>query len=800
MDTLNIILSLLLEILSFIISKKICNECHFTIRIKKKWRNCLVLFLNNEAIVEECDRLVEKGDIKPSYLIDQEYNMFRNHFGPNVLMSLDGEELIETIFNVMNHDGLAYWLEFKNDEIMDTRQYGSIAGGSSLKYIMYKRKSDNNWMTGSPQKQVVLSLSDAIKKGKKIRDAIIRGAQQISKFEDPKLEDYMNLQLSLDSDEDVKIGGYGWIHKYYHMIFPNHIDAFHSIGWQKHALICCGEKPESESLYVLAGQLMNIIKETGRPSSQIIRTMVRMYGSPVSYYRIGTRNGTNKNSIWPLMLKNGYISIGWGGLGDLTNYEQGNSEIRNSLREIFEQFYPNPPQTISRELNEVVRFVKTIKENDIVVAGDGMQTLGIGRVTGGYEYREGLEFPHIREVEWIFVDQTQLPDAREGLRTTLYQYRNTDNLLKMRELLLKGSAKKKDITQTKPVDKPLQPLDGIMKKIDDILERKKQIILYGPPGTGKTYYAEKAAKELSARNIYSKSWNALSDEEKESILGDGRKNGFVRICCFHASYGYEDFIEGIKPRVENKQTLFELRDGIFKTLCFDALEKPDKSFFLIIDEINRGDISRILGELIMLIESGKRGKSLSLPISGNPFTVPSNVFIIGTMNTADRSIALLDAALRRRFGFYELMPDYSLLEEIKFGSLPVSEWLKRLNQRICQHIGRDARNLQIGHSYFMEAEKPITSQNRFRQVIAEDILPLIEEYCYGDYERMAAILDSDFVDVRNQTLQYSLCEGDFTELIGALLKPCPEIRLSEEQDEITDTDTIDADLSEEEEQ
>lgn len=756
-------------------------------------------FFNNDAIIEECDRLLEKGDIKPVSQIDQEYIMFRKRFGPDVLKSIEGEELIETIFNVMNHDGLAYWLEFKNDEMMDTRQYGSIAGGSSLKYIMYKRKSDNNWMTGSPQKQVVLSLADAIEKGKKIRDAIVRGAEQISKFENPAYEDYIALQQSLDSDEDVKIGGYGWIHKYYHMLFPNYIDAFHTTGWQKHALLCYGEKPESESLYALTGQLMKIITETGRPSSHIVRAMVHIYGSPVNYYRIGTRSGSSKTSIWPLMQENSYISIGWAELGDLTQYGQEDSEIRDSLKEPFEKLYPNPPQTISRELNEIIRFFKTIKENDIVVAGDGMQTLGIGRVTGGYEYREGLEFPHLREVEWIFVEQTQLPEAKEGLRTTVNPYRNMDNLLKIRELLSKGSTEQKKTVSSKPAEKPLQSLEGIMKKIDGILERKKQIILYGPPGTGKTYHAEKAAQELAARNIFRKSWKALSDDERKSILGDGRTNGYVRICCFHASYGYEDFIEGIKPRVENGQTLFELRDGIFKRLCSDAIKEPNKSFFLIIDEINRGDISRILGELIMLIESGKRGKTLYLPVSCEPFSVPGNVFIIGTMNTADRSIALLDAALRRRFGFHELMPDYSLLEGINFDALPVSEWLKRLNQRICQHIGRDARNLQIGHSYFMEGEKPITSQNRFRQVIAEDILPLIEEYCYGDYERMAAILDSDFVDVKNQTLQYSLCEGDFTELIGALLKPCPEIRLSEEHD-TSDADAIVAGPPEEEEQ
>ena len=161
---------------------------------------------------------------------------------------------------------------------------------------------------------------------------------------------------------------------------------------------------------------------------------------------------------------------------------------------------------------------------------------------------------------------------------------------------------------------------------------------------------------------------------------------------------------------------------------------------MIIDEINRGDISRIFGELIMLIEVGKRNKDIVLPISWKPFRVPENVYIIGTMNTADRSIALLDVALRRRFGFIELMPDYSLLENVNFEGLPLDKWLKEVNKEIINNIGKDARNLQIGHSYFLENEKPIMDIYKFKDIVKEDIIPLIEEYCYGDYDLMANIL------------------------------------------------------------
>ena len=324
-------------------------------------------------------------------------------------------------------------------------------------------------------------------------------------------------------------------------------------------------------------------------------------------------------------------------------------------------------------------------------------------------------------------------------------------------------------------------LTGVIADIESILSRKKQVILYGPPGTGKTYHAEKACNEFVSRNIFRKSFSMLSDDEKREIQGDGRMSGHVRVCCFHPTYSYEDFIEGIKPRVENGQTLFEMKNGIFKDICKIAADNPKEKYYLIIDEINRGDISRIFGELIMIVESGKRGKSLLLPLSNELFFVPDNVFIIGTMNTADRSIALLDVALRRRFGFVELMPDYSLLSELVFEGLPVSKWLSSLNARICEFIGKDGRNLQIGHSYFMKNTKPITEKERFMRVVKEDIIPLVEEYSYGDYVLLGKILGEGLVDSKKQVIRNSVFNGsDISDLVSALLLPNPELRIGKE--------------------
>ncbi len=213
-----------------------------------------------------------------------------------------------------------------------------------------------------------------------------------------------------------------------------------------------------------------------------------------------------------------------------------------------------------------------------------------------------------------------------------------------------------------------------------------------------------------------------------------------------------------------------------KRLCEDASANPNRNYYLLVDEINRGDIPRIFGELLTLLESNKRGKTVVLPLSKTSFAVPTNVYVIGTMNTADRSIALLDAALRRRFGFIELMPDSSTLARTLIEGIPLAAWLDALNARICEHVGRDARNLQIGHSYFLENGRPIRDFAHLSRVLREDIVPLLEEYCYEDYAALEKILGSSLVDGQKQQVRDELFEpARQDELITALLAPCPEI-------------------------
>lgn len=244
----------------------------------------------------------------------------------------------------------------------------------------------------------------------------------------------------------------------------------------------------------------------------------------------------------------------------------------------------------------------------------------------------------------------------------------------------------------------------------------KNLILYGPPGTGKTY----------------------STKEKEvEILGEDYLEEQIKFVTFHQSYGYEEFIEGIKPDLKDSTVVYKIEDGTFKEFCNKAAANRGKPYLFIIDEINRGNISKIFGELITLIEVDKRDKlSVILPYSKEEFTVPSNVYILGTMNTADRSLALMDTALRRRFKFEEMMPNPLLLTNDCEG-VDLQKLLNGLNSRIEYLYDREHT---IGHAYFMHDGKSIDKLDELVEIFKSEIIPLLQEYFYDDYEKIKMIL------------------------------------------------------------
>lgn len=270
----------------------------------------------------------------------------------------------------------------------------------------------------------------------------------------------------------------------------------------------------------------------------------------------------------------------------------------------------------------------------------------------------------------------------------------------------------------------------------------KNIILYGPPGTGKTYNTVRKAVEIIEpdKGWGDKDYKAVK-EEYNKLLNEGRIN-FV---TFHQSYGYEEFIEGIKPSTDGGNVTYKVEQGVFLQFCESAkkAENKDKNFVFIIDEINRGNISKIFGELITLIEDNKRdgaieAMSVKLPYSHKSFSVPDNIYIIGTMNTADRSIAAIDTALRRRFTFIEMMPDYAVLKGVKVSDIDIAEMLKTMNERIAVLYDREHT---IGHAYFM----PLKNKDEpkiadLKDIFRNKILPLLQEYFYEDYGKIRLVL------------------------------------------------------------
>ena len=244
-----------------------------------------------------------------------------------------------------------------------------------------------------------------------------------------------------------------------------------------------------------------------------------------------------------------------------------------------------------------------------------------------------------------------------------------------------------------------------LEEIETLLKEKKQVIFQGPPGTGKTFVAQKLAACLAG-----------SDER-------------VTLVQFHPSYAYEDFVEGFRPTLENGQPGFELRKGPLLRAAERARKEPYANHYLVIDEINRGNVAKVFGELYFLLEY--RDSEMNLQYSDEPFSLPGNLYIIGTMNTADRSIALVDMALRRRFYFKMFHPDdepiKSVLRKWIAQNAAGMEWVADVVERTNELL-KDDRHAAIGPSYFMT---PGLNEAAVRRIWEHSVLPYLEERRFG---------------------------------------------------------------------
>lgn len=416
-----------------------------------------------------------------------------------------------------------------------------------------------------------------------------------------------------------------------------------------------------------------------------------------------------------------------------TSLEQGDSRIfwkidvpaGSTLAVIKENIRKSRPEitnhSLGNQAGNIHRFITRISEGDVVLMPDGSQ-LYVGTVMGDASYDPEQEC-WVRPVEWTedSIDRADVsPALYSRLRSLLTVTEITELLPELVDFLGAGEEDQVDPTPLATrLEVNLAAIDDDtaaelmldrewLEEIVELLRRKRQLIFYGPPGTGKTYLAEKLASYLTA------------------------EAGNYQLVQFHPSYSYEDFVEGFRPQVdENGALSYVLTPGPLKQLADAARKSPTEPFLLIIDEINRGNLAKIFGELYYLLEY--RDQSLILQYGGgseDEFSLPRNLFVIGTMNTADRSIAMVDAAIRRRFNFVEFSPNRSPISDLLRSWLrhnDISEEpadvLVELNRRL------DNDDYAIGPSYLMNDD--VKSQMGLERIWKYSIMPLLIEHFYG---------------------------------------------------------------------
>lgn len=419
--------------------------------------------------------------------------------------------------------------------------------------------------------------------------------------------------------------------------------------------------------------------------------------------------------MWDEFREAGIMAIRWGEIGDLREFSS-KEEMKARMKERLD-----PTPSYKNAAHATWQFVNEMKPGDVVFVKKGLHSIvGRGIVASDYEYDEDRDdaYKHIRKVNWThngvwehpgqavmktLTDITAYPDYVKKLCFYFADEDQDDEEIPSTPLPVYT---KEDFLQEVYID------EGQYEKLAGLLRRKRNLILQGAPGVGKTYAAQRLAYSL------------MGVKDKSRVM----------MVQFHQNYGYEDFVMGFRPDPDG--TGFKLREGPFYKFCKAAEIDDDNDYFFIIDEINRGNLSKIFGELFMMIEKDKRGNKLQLLYADEMFSIPENIYIIGTMNTADRSLALIDYALRRRFAFFEMRPafeneQFKLSIEEKHNDKLNS--LIRVVEQLNGAISEDAAlgwGFCIGHSYFCTTEN--VDDSWLYSVVEYELVPLLQEYWFDD--------------------------------------------------------------------
>ena len=673
----------------------------------------------NEAQKPEWIAFIRKADTL--------HENFINHFGIEHLKSLSGKELLTSLFynDKGNKLNICYVLEMDKDmrEI-----FGSIAGGAAYKFGLFFHKKTQSWTCGSPAKPVKLTENEAIQKAEEIRNDLVAGAEIISSFGPlNSTADYEQLYKQLEHISGINTV---WRMKYYQMLFPILFAPFYGQDIQLDVLHFLNQTP-SEIPFIRMGQIALFSKKCNIPGI----VFGHIWGRSTNHNNKSNDSETNTlsdkkhklhywmytvfdDTSWMECQQKEIMVLGMDDIGDYSQYDS-----KESLRQELISTYDNSTSRKNQALM-AWNFANKLAINDVIFAKRSNTLVGKGIVTGDYIFDDSRqEYKNIRTVKWLQIGEWEHPGKSVAKRLTdITPY--TDYIEKLITIFTPDEL---DDVDTQPeVDYPEYSSadflsDVYMSEQDyetlvNVLKMKKNIILQGAPGVGKTFTAKRLAY---------------------SIIG-AKNPDRVQMIQFHQSYSYEDFIEGYRP-TENG---FTIKKGSFYKFCKLAEDDDENDYFFIIDEINRGNLSKIFGELFMLIEKDKRGIELQLLYSDENFSVPPNVYIIGMMNTADRSLAMLDYALRRRFSFFTMKPGFNTIgfqtyqDSLKSDAFKkLISCIKQLNSKIAADISL-GEGFCIGHSYFCGLTAKTATVRTLTSIIEYELIPLLKEYWFDEPEKI----------------------------------------------------------------
>lgn len=714
-----------------------------------------------------------------SDVIKTDLDEFKRVFSPEKLQALDDTQLLSTIFFSLgdNTNTLCYWLEMKGNI---KEHFGSVAGGSSYKFGLFQNQKSGVWMTGSSTKPESLKVDEALALGKRIRDALVIGANIIHDTKLETVEDYEQLNDTLKDKVGEKYYKLGWVHKYFSMICSDKLSGFHSEEWQKHVLRALRIKP-SEKTYGRSGQISIIQNLAGLYYKQFLDIFKSRFGEVRQFIRLGCSDSKkNYANEW---CKQGIIGFGYSKIGDLSKgVFIDHLDKSTILHELVKNYEISDKRYASRIAGEILRFYNS-DSNTIFTIMTGEKLIAYADQIGAYSYSSDSDMSHKKTANWklVFEEGEKLPEKSEGLRTICYPFSNDENLLFLYDRYYYGNEKSDFIK-----DKDKSNIDhekGITfyTKIESPFERNR--IMFGAPGTGKSFNLNEDAKKL---------------------LGDAYEINLERV-TFHPDYSYANFVGTYKPvpvKDYGKDSItYAYVPGPFMRVYVEALKNSRtdtiKPFLLLIEEINRANVAAVFGDIFQLLDRGFNNVSeypihasediknyLANELGGNSsdysrLKIPDNMFIWASMNSADQGVFPMDTAFKRRWSFQylgiddgdkEIRAKYVYLggkekQKIEWNSLrkAINEFLANENINEDKQLGPYfiskkilmADNDKIDSDRFCEVFKHKVLMYLFEDVARQKRSKLFanSKYGYTRYSKICKAFDEQGVEIFHKDIQ-----------------------------------------------